>query len=471
MNTFYVDGMKIRDNYGRERIFRGINVCIKTPDISPHKLEKILLSEQNISHLKSTGATIIRLGVTWSLIEQIKGVYNDDIIDVIEKYCRICSEMGIYILLDMHQDVYSPYFHGDGVPKWAVDKSLTSKRPVLVWAEGYFYMDDVQKAFYDFWTDKNGVQTDFINMWQYFSKRLSHIENVIAYDYFNEPYIHKNGRKIFLSLLHNAVSEIYKKDMDFSKYFKNGKDKKGFLKCLWQIAKLVKTPNGVKFLLSKLDDKDLFKRLTDNAKQYTDPFNRDYYQPFMDRISSAVNKNNKLDLFEHNYFSNLGIPFDIEKKPSYVYSPHAYDFFIDTPLYEKYSSNNRIDAILESIRENQLKMTAPVIFGEWGGSPTSAKDFSHLEHIAEIFEKYHWSHIYWGKTSDALNDFFMTPYPVAVCGDIISFHTDRKNHSFSLKWECKDLPSEDIKTEVFVPGKSICKYDSQQGINEITISY
>lgn len=38
MEKFYCDGLKIRDAYGRERIFRGMNICYKMPHLSAEKL-------------------------------------------------------------------------------------------------------------------------------------------------------------------------------------------------------------------------------------------------------------------------------------------------------------------------------------------------------------------------------------------------------------------------------------------------
>ena len=57
----------------------------------------------------------------------------------------------------------------------------------------------------------------------------------------------------------------------------------------------------------------------------------------------------------------------IEPPDNSIYSPHVYDLFIDSPLYNKYSSNERVRYIFDNVRKNQLNMNVPVVMGEWGG--------------------------------------------------------------------------------------------------------
>ena len=218
MENFYCDGQVIRDAHGRQRLFRGINICIKG-DISAKKFRKIIPYSQMIDNLISIGANIVRLGITWSVIEPREGEYNDEIIDALKEFIEKCGENGIYVLLDMHQDLFSRYFYGDGAPKWAIDKSIKRKRPFAIWAEGYFYMDGVQHAFSNFWNNKDGIQDKFIKAWQYLADRLDGCGNIIGLDYMNEPYVEKNGRTIFLNLIRNICKTAFNKTIEPEKYF------------------------------------------------------------------------------------------------------------------------------------------------------------------------------------------------------------------------------------------------------------
>ena len=479
MEQFYCDGMKIRDSVGRERIFRGINICWKVPHISAEKVLELVESEKFLNFIETTdkklGVNIIRLGVTWAPFEEEEGKYNDELIDAFKKYIQLLGERGIYVMLDMHQDLFAHCLckFGDGAPKWAVANCKKQQHPFAVWAEGYFYMHSVQNAFNDFWNDRNGVQTKFVNMWSHLKERLSDCDNIIGYDYFNEPFIHANGRKVFLSLLENVTKIVFRKDIDYEKYYDDGKEKKDFARMALKIASIIKSPAGLKKLFTVMDSKENFASAVSGLEKYTEPFNKEYYQPFFDRMSREVGCEDKFNFFEHNYYSNLGIPFEISTKANDIYSPHAYDIFIDSPLYNKYSSNNRISFILDAIRENQLKMNVPVLFGEWGGGAPGSDWIKHIDFIMGEFEKYHWSSIYWGYhiKNKQLEKVFNRPYPVAVCGDITKIHTDSEKRIFTLEWQCSRDFGEDVMTEVYVPEKGIVKYPSVIGDNSIIIEY
>lgn len=472
MNSFYCDGSVIRDEFGRERIFRGVNLCIKDHRFNPRLIKREF--NECIKGVREIGADIIRLGITWALIEPKENEYNHEVIKIYKEFVKRCEKEGLYVILDMHQDLFSHRFYGDGVPSWAIDSRIKGKKFLAVWAEGYFYMNSVQQAFYDFWTNKNHIQDKFIRMWKFFSNEFNECENIIGLDYFNEPYLHQNGRAVFLSLIRNMCKAVYGRNVELSHYYE-GNDRLGFIKTALKLACIIKTPKRLKYLMSEIDSYENFSKAISGLEKYTCEFNEKYYQSFFNRVSAEAGLDGRFSLFEHNYYSNLGIPFEIKTKPYSIYSPHAYDIFIDSALYDKYSSNERVRLIIDGITENQIKMNVPVIFGEWGGgAPKGEKWIKHIEYVHSLLEERHWSNIYWAfnyrniRLVDALN----VPYPVAVCGNIIEMKTDRSSKTFKLSWEqSKDFDSTEIKTELYVPKSGIVKFDSRPGINEITVEY
>lgn len=472
MSKFYCDNCVIRDEYGRERIFRGINACIKSHHLNPKVIDKAF-DDDYFDGIKKIGTNIIRLGITWALVEPEENKYNIKVIEAYKRFVKRCEDEGIYVVLDMHQDLFSHKFFGDGAPEWVIDKSLKGEKYLAIWAEGYFYMNSVQRAFNDFWTNKNGIQDKFVRMWKFFSNEFKDCKNVIGLDYLNEPYVHKNGRAIFLSILENTIKIVYGKDIRLERFYKKN-DRIGFLRMALRLAGVIKTPKRVEKLLETMDNYDNFKKATSGLEKYTQEFNEKYYQSFFDRLCKEASLDGRFNLFEHNYYSNLGIEFEISTKKNDVYSPHAYDIFIDSALYDKYSSNERIKVIIDGITENQKKMQVPVIFGEWGGSAPSGDNWiKHIEYVSSLLEERHWSSMYWAfnykkeKHVNALN----TPYPIAVCGDIIEMKTDRASRKFTLKWTQNTDFDENVKTEVYVPDRNIVKFDSHKGLNEITIEY
>ncbi len=465
----YTDGLKLRDEYGRQRIFRGENICIKEAKLSPAKLQKQLNIKFNKLH--KAGFNIIRLGITWALIEPEENKYNQEIIDVLHGFVKRCEKTGVYVMPDMHQDLYSKRFYGDGMPAWAIDKKIKPKRFMAIWAEGYFYMDSVQQGFYDFWHNINHVQDKFIKMWKHFADCFADCDNVIGYDYLNEPYVESKGRKIFTSFVQNLVENIYSVKTDLSRHYEGKNDRQGFFSMVGEVSKIVLKHNGPLKMLEKMDDYTVFANAINGLEQYTTDFNKNYYQPFIDKCNKEISKG-RLSFFEHNYYSNLGIKFSMDTEKNYVYSPHAYDLFVDSLLYNKYSSDNRIRFITDEIRKNQIEMNVPVLFGEWGCGADGNKWIDHIEYVMDIMEKHQWSNIYWNyrhENRDFCNR-INRPYPIAVCGDITEYKTDSKNRTFTMTFVQYER-LKNIDNIIYIPRKGLYRFKANPGKNKIKVKY
>lgn len=467
---FYKDGLAIRDEYGRQCIFKGVNICIKKDHFNyfVYRMEKQF--DKMFAEYVENGINIIRLGFNWSALEPEKNCFDERAFGFLKKFVSTAQDNNIYVLLDVHQDLYCSKFRfGDGAPSW-VTKDYPHKKPVAIWAEGYFYFKDVQRAFNDFWRNKNNVQTDFSEFWDKIVLEFKGFDNVIGYDFLNEPMITDYSNKIFCRIASNGLKEGTNEEFCAENYFKNGRERRGFIRMFFAFMYRVKKHGGLKKFLNKLDSYEAFGNAVNGLEKYTEGFNREYYQPFVDSMANKID-DDKLAFFEHNYYSNLGIPFEIQIKDNYIYSPHAYDLFIDSPLYNDYSSNSRIKYIIDSIRKNQLKMNVPVVMGEWGGSAHNGhKWVEHIDYIYSQFEKYQWSSIYWNylihdkKFTSVIN----RPYPCAVCGNIVEYSTDSNGRSFRLEYDCEENRA---PTVIYVPNKGYLEFENKIGRNIITLNY
>lgn len=464
----YTDGTAMRDEHGRQRIFRGINICFKKP-YNPEKIDNYLTKYLQV--LEESGSNIVRLGITWEILEPKQGHKNDEVIKVLHKFVKACEDNGVCVMLDMHQDLFSRKFFGDGMPKWVIDKSILPKRYMAIWAEGYFYLDCVQRAFNDFWRNKNGILDKFTDMWKWYRSQFDDCNNIIGNDFLNEPYITDNGREVFCKIADGIAYENYGENLNCSKYFEKNIDRAGFIAMATRLAGVVIKNGGPLKLLKTSDDYEQFSRIIKGLEEYTKDFNSEFYQPFIDNLDEAVTKE-EFTFFEHNYYSNLGIPFEIKTKKNYVYSPHAYDIFVDSALYNDYSSNNRIKFITDIIRENQLKMNVPVVFGEWGAGASGTKWIDHVEYVMDIMEQYQWSNVYWGYQwfNPTFTNRINRPYPVAICGDIVEYKTDSKNRTFSMTFVQKD-GFDDIENEIYIPKKGIYRFSVKPGKYTIKLKY
>lgn len=448
MEKIIADGKRFIDSFGRERIFNGLNVCDK--GIYNEKTKKrdygTLWHKGLAKELKEKGFNLIRLGLIWDAIEPQKGQYNQEYIDFICSILDECEKEGIFVYLDMHQDLYSGFGDGcgDGAPEWAC---LTDKykyhKALFVWAEGYFWGRAVHRAFDNFWNNVKGVQDDYLDMWSHIAETAGQKDSVIGYDVMNEPFPGKSGGKIFRKIITNLVKTTIT-DSSISK------------------SKLVKyalsSENRHKVL--DLYGGEQLRKVTSAADALVKKFDTERYFPFISKSAEALEKiNDKILIIENCYFSNLGIPCSTpipekngENIKNAVFAPHAYDFMVDTPSY-KYANNHRIKAIFDEHKRTQDRMNIPVIVGEWGGFTEGNEWFHHIKFLLELFDSNKWSQTYWAYFNgilegDVTTEVLCRPYPAAVTGRIIGYRHDRDNDTFTLSYEQEK--EYDSETEIYI---------------------
>mmetsp|Transcript_69703 Transcript_69703/g.167327 ORF Transcript_69703/g.167327 Transcript_69703/m.167327 type:complete len:530 (-) Transcript_69703:13-1602(-) len=110
------------DSFGRERAFHGTNVIVKGPPWLPSRDGfdgQTSLTAEDFHYMQSAGLNVIRLGVMWAGAEPERGEYNETYLRAIRDLSAQAAQYGIYTLADMHQDVLSEKFCGEGIPLWA----------------------------------------------------------------------------------------------------------------------------------------------------------------------------------------------------------------------------------------------------------------------------------------------------------------------------------------------------------------
>ena len=69
----------------------------------------------------------IRLGVSWRALEPTRGVLDAGYAARVRRLVRLAGAEGLWVLIDMHQDLWSERFGGNGAPDWA---TLDDGQPV-----------------------------------------------------------------------------------------------------------------------------------------------------------------------------------------------------------------------------------------------------------------------------------------------------------------------------------------------------
>ncbi len=183
-------GNSIVDQYGRVLVLHGLNTSSSAksePERQPWIVESDVENEAT-----NLGFNFVRYLIFWDGVEPEKGEYNEAYLDKVEERVNWYTSRGMYVMLDMHQDLYSIVFGGDGAPEWAIK---TNGHPLDVDIEGPWWLQNINPAviaaWTNFWSYSEGnkfLQDHYIAMWQKVVNRFKDNEYVIGYDLMNEPW-------------------------------------------------------------------------------------------------------------------------------------------------------------------------------------------------------------------------------------------------------------------------------------------
>lgn len=183
-------GRWLIDGHGRVVILHGVNMVNKFP---PYTLSAAGFGEEDAAILAAEGFNAVRVGVIYSAVEPSPGKYDDRYLDEIAKTVALLARHGIWSLLDFHQDLYGPAFHGEGFPLWATFTDGLPTGPTRGFPFDYFQLPAVAKAFDNFWANREGpggvgLQDRYAAAWAHVATRFANSEGILGYELMNEPF-------------------------------------------------------------------------------------------------------------------------------------------------------------------------------------------------------------------------------------------------------------------------------------------
>ncbi|XP_066919762.1 endoglycoceramidase-like [Clytia hemisphaerica] len=207
------------DSLGRERIFHGTNVVVKHKPFHPELegFDEHSFSETDMKLLQSLGLNTIRLGMMMPGYVPQRGEYNETYIETVGTIVKLAAKYGIYTLLDMHQDVFSPKLCVEGMPDWIVNTGDAKPFPYplteepykinpetgypypedcarLPWGN-YYFAEAAAKAFQSLYSNVDGLRDEWANFWRKTAEYFQKYPSVVGYELINEPFcgdIYKN---------------------------------------------------------------------------------------------------------------------------------------------------------------------------------------------------------------------------------------------------------------------------------------
>lgn len=445
MRKLYIKDKMFIDSDGNQVILSGINLVCK--DKSLNYIEKC--NEDTFKWFASMGFNVIRLGLIWDGVEPNPGVYNDNYLNEIGKFVKLAEKYGIYVFLDMHQDLFS-CLYADGAPEWATLNDGLPHTKGDLWSDAYLESEAVIRSFDNFWANKAaedgvGVQDRYADMWKHVACFFKDYENVTGFDIMNEPYMGSSGQLVLGSMIETYAKEVMgleNAQMD-------------------ELASLWFDEEKRVEVLAGMADMEVYKKIVANAGNYSRNFETEVLIPFFNKVTAKIREVDKerFIFFETNYFSNMAIESGVVPitdpdgniDSAQVYAPHGYDLVVDTDKYDAYNQP-RVDLIFETHKKVQQRLNTPVLVGEWGAFTNFDVTYDLAINLLKIFEKYQWSNTFWcyyeGMEKTKYIKALKRSYPMAVSGEIIKYDYDFKNRKFTLEF----MPNTNIgETVIFYP--------------------
>lgn len=224
-----VEDDRIVDSDGRTVLLRGVNVNQLGDyfEANPAVPATLPFSRADLEQIAALGMNTVRLLVHWSRLEPEPGVRDEAYLDEIRQAVEWAGEVGVYVVLDMHQDAWgkhiataadetcipptSPAIGWDGAPAWATYTDGLSRCRVGLREAS----PAVAQAWQSFWLDRPGpdgvgIQQHFVETWAWLAGAFKDDPTVAGYDILNEPnpgWLLQGTELTFLGELHRRALE------------------------------------------------------------------------------------------------------------------------------------------------------------------------------------------------------------------------------------------------------------------------
>jgi endoglycosylceramidase len=386
-----VAGARFLDRTGKPLILHGINVVPKS------KAQGYVgdLAATDFGSIRSWGMNCVRLGIFWDGLEPEPGRIDEAYLEKIARLVSWAREAGLFVLLDMHQDLYSVKF-SDGAPAWATLDEGKPHTKGAVWSDAYYVSEAVQTALDHFWAnspapDGAGLQDHYARVWRRVAERFKDEPAVIGFDLMNEPFPGRDAAMLLQAMMARLAKQLAGRP-------------EGPTLTVEQLAGMQATPEGRKQITQWLADLEFYKGMLEAAAPIMQNFDRAQLQPFYARMRHAIRQVNshQIIFFEPAMSANLGIPTALvpltgeqgQRDPQQAYAPHGYDIVVDTSSVEL-MSRERVALIFRRHGEFANQHKLPILVGEWGAYYLDPRAVDPARFVVQQFDALGCGDTYW----------------------------------------------------------------------------
>ncbi|MCO5171575.1 MAG: cellulase family glycosylhydrolase [Planctomycetes bacterium] len=425
-----VDGTRFVDPAGRTVVLRGVNLGLKqAPFLPPHTDDALA------ALARATGANVARLTIAWRAVEPTPLGYDDAYLDALTATVRRLRAHGLYVLVDMHQDLWGGAMAGHGAPEWATLAADARPLPLPQGAPWQLrYLDRrVWGSFEALWADERvpatglGLQEHYARAWARVARRLAAEDGVVGYDLMNEPFFGNEAREALARLgLAGAPLAL----------------RGGVTALVRSVVRRTSVEDELATALVELArSPDRFERLAQALAAPTQRVER-RASALYGRVGAAIHREDPgRPLFlEPTGLAGVGVapglvrPAGLE---AVVYAPHLYDAFVDTGQPWDGDLRRTARALARHV-EHARRLGAPLFVGEWGNLHASSGDAARLAHeTGALLDDAHAGAAYWehrpGDEAGLLL-LAMRPFPARVAGRLVRFAFDPGTRRAEVEW-------------------------------------
>jgi len=403
----------VRDDDGRVLILRGMNIMSSAKG-HPERLPD--LEEPDVErYARQWGFNVVRYLIFWDAVEPSPGEYDTEYFGKTAERLDWFAEHGVYVILDMHQDVYAQRFCCDGAPEWAIEDDGIEFDQNPVWSLNYF-APAVMAAFDNFFEypgEHSHLQDHFAGAWAAVVARFKDHPAVLGYDILNEP----------------SPGSVYSAN-DIT----------------------LTPPDGPAAEFDRTLFTEFYERMIAAIREI-DSEGWIFYEP---RVAAPANG-------QPSFILPLEDPRDGD--PRIAYAPHLYSVQFEFNRAYTPGSDDTLQDWETSRNVETEAQKAPLLLGEWGFDPGWPGADLFMRELLEMGDRMMLGWTYWSYDPggwgiwerDEQGNFverenanaLVRPYPQRVAGIPRSFSYDPDTRVFELAFD--PSLSATLPTEVYVP--------------------
>lgn len=402
----------ITDELGRALILHGANDGTGKND----PLRSPALTADDVRRMaRDWGFNLHRYLVFWDAAEPMPGFIDQAYLDRVEERLDWFAEHGIFVMIDMHQDVYAARFCCDGAPEWAIRDDGEPFTPQEIWSLNYL-QPAVQRAFDNFWSYEEphrDLQDHYAGVWAAIAMRFRDHPAVLGFDLMNEP-----------------------------------------------------SPGSL------FDLRETLSGVGAGEGSRSERFDRTLLAPFYRRVIERIREVDPDHwIFVEPRFGGPGngavqyLPVIEDPRPGpsrIVFAPHLYSIRYEGRMEYDRAEDQVVDRWEAARIEETRLQNWPIVMGEFGMDRTFPGAAEYLDDVLQMADRMMISWAYWSFTPGTWGwwdpatmtehpnaDQLVRPYPQRVAGTPREWSWDRESRVFTLRFD--DAPGVSGPTEIFLP--------------------